>query len=332
MKKRRIIESAVCFVLAGVLCALSVFIAVPALTAKSSSPQSRSGIVRLWNIDTFEGGKGSRSAFLNRISAAYEKAHDGVYIMVSSYTAEGAAAAIREGNLPDMLSFRRRIFRGGRKLSEDQRPFVCGRAGGKGMSWAVPWCRGGYALFCLEDGFEDAGAANTVVSLGGSNQPLAAAALLPLTGNIAAEESTSAYVRFLNGKYKYLLGTQRDVCRFASRGVNVYCKPISDYSDLYQYIAVTSRDAEIKKICDDYVESLLGEKNQKKLTEIGMLSPYYDIYSSDNPAADELERARIGYTLNVFTSAEGLNGVNAAAKDVLAGGNAEVLKNFLKAI
>ena len=90
MKKRRIIESAVCFVLAGVLCALSVFIAVPALTAKSSSPQSRSGIVRLWNIDTFEGGKGSRSAFLNRISAAYEKAHDGVYIMVSSYTAEGS--------------------------------------------------------------------------------------------------------------------------------------------------------------------------------------------------------------------------------------------------
>ena len=119
---------------------------------------------------------------------------------------------------------------------------------------------------------------------------------------------------------------------FWVRSVNVYCKPISDYSDLYQYIAVTSRDAEIKKICDDYIESLLGEKNQKKLTEIGMLSPYYDIYSSDNPAADELERARIGYTLNVFTSAEGLNGVNAAAKDVLAGGNAEVLKNFLKAI
>ena len=329
MKKRRIIESAVCFVLAGVLCALSVFIAVPALTAKSSSPQSRSGIVRLWNIDTFEGGKGSRSAFLNRISAAYEKAHDGVYIMVSSYTAEGAAAAIREGNLPDMLSFGVGFSEAAEScLKINGRSFAGGLVGKECR--AVPWCRGGYALFCLEDGFEDAGAANTVVSLGGSNQPLAAAALLPLTGNIAAEESTSAYVRFLNGKY--ILGTQRDVCRFASRGVNVYCKPISDYSDLYQYIAVTSRDAEIKKICDDYVESLLGEKNQKKLTEIGMLSPYYDIYSSDNPAADELERARIGYTLNVFTSAEGLNGVNAAAKDVLAGGNAEVLKNFLKAI
>ncbi|MFQ7079439.1 MAG: hypothetical protein ACLRSW_16735 [Christensenellaceae bacterium] len=303
MKKRRIIESAVCFVLAGVLCALSVFIAVPALTAKSSSPQSRSGIVRLWNIDTFEGGKGSRSAFLNRISAAYEKAHDGVYIMVSSYTAEGAAAAIREGNLPDMLSFGIGFSEAAEScLKINGRSFAGGLVGKECR--AVPWCRAGNAVL-PEDGFEDAGAANTVVSLGGSNQPLAAAALLPLTGNIAAEESTSAYVRFLNGKYKYLLGTQRDVCRFASRGVNVYCKPISDYSDLYQYIAVTSRDAEIKKICDDYVESLLGE-NQKKLTEIGMLSPYA------TPIIRQPRRrranARIGYTLNVFTSAEGLNG------------------------
>ncbi len=141
--------------LAGVLCALSVFIAVPALTAKSSSPQSRSGIVRLWNIDTFEGGKGSRSAFLNRISAAYEKAHDGVYIMVSSYTAEGAAAAIREGNLPDMLSFGVGFSEAAEScLKINGRSFAGGLVGKECR--AVPWCRGGYALFCLEDGFEDA--------------------------------------------------------------------------------------------------------------------------------------------------------------------------------
>lgn len=332
MKKRRIIESAVCFVLAGVLCALSVFIAVPALTAKSSSPQSRSGIVRLWNIDTFEGGKGSRSAFLNRVSPPPTKRRTTAYISwFPPIRRRVRRPRYGRGICPICSPFGVGFSEAAEScLKINGRSFAGGLVGKECR--AVPWCRGGYALFCLEDGFEDAGAANTVVSLGGSNQPLAAAALLPLTGNIAAEESTSAYVRFLNGKYKYLLGTQRDVCRFASRGVNVYCKPISDYSDLYQYIAVTSRDAEIKKICDDYVESLLGEKNQKKLTEIGMLSPYYDIYSSDNPAADELERARIGYTLNVFTSAEGLNGVNAAAKDVLAGGNAEVLKNFLKAI
>ena len=113
--------------------------------------------------------------------------------MVSSYTAEGAAAAIREGNLPDMLSFGIGFSEAAEScLKINGRSFAGGLVGKECR--AVPWCRGGYALFCLEDGFEDAGAANTVVSLGGSNQPLAAAALLPLTGNIAAEESTSAYV------------------------------------------------------------------------------------------------------------------------------------------
>ncbi|MFR1984193.1 MAG: hypothetical protein ACLS4Z_11155 [Christensenellaceae bacterium] len=109
MKKRRIIESAVCFVLAGVLCALSVFIAVPALTAKSSSPQSRSGIVRLWNIDTF-GRQRVRSAFLNRISAAYER-RTTAYISWFPPTAE--VRQPRYGRSARYALFRHRIFRGG---------------------------------------------------------------------------------------------------------------------------------------------------------------------------------------------------------------------------
>ncbi len=331
MKKIRIVESAVCFLLAGALCALSVLYAVPALRRKTSAASPRTGIVRLWNIDTFEGGKGSRTAFLNRVSAAYEKAHPGVYIMVSSYTAEGAAAAFKEGNFPDMLSFGVGFADAAEEcLKINGRAFPGGTVGGECR--ALPWCRGGYALFCLEDGFSDVSAENTVVSLGGNNLPLAAAALLPLTGSVHSEESTSAYIHFLNGKYKYLLGTQRDVCRFASRQVNVYSRPVAEFSDLYQYIAVLAEDKESRAVCDAYVESLLSQKNQEKLTEIGMLSPLYDIYTVDSPHADELEKTKVRYTLSVFTSASGLNEVNQAAKSVLAGGSAEVLKNFLKAI
>ena len=109
-------------------------------------------------------------------------------------------------------------------------------------------------------------------------------------------------MRFLSGKYKYLLGTQRDVCRFASRGVNVYCRPLGEFSDLYQYIGVLTDDEALKGICEDYIDALLGAEMQKKLTEIGMLSPYFDIYSADNPAADEMEKVNSHYTLNVFTS------------------------------
>lgn len=331
MKKIRVIETAVSFLLAGTLCALSVFRAIPALKKKAVADESRKGIVRLWNIDTFEGGKGSRTSFLNRVSAAYEKSHPGLYIMVSSYTVEGAAAAFKEGNFPDMLSFGIGFAEGAEKcLKINNRSFPGGTVGGECR--AVPWCRGGYALFCLEDSFDGATAENTVVSLGGSNLSLAAAALLPLNGAAAAEESTTAYVRFLNGKYRYLLGTQRDVCRFASRGVNVYCDPLYGFSDLYQYIAVLAEGESEREVCCDYVESLLNESNQKKLTEIGMMSPYYDIYSSENPLADEMERGTARYTLNVFTSLNGLKEANDAAKAVLAGGNAEVLKNFLKAI
>lgn len=331
MKKIRIFETAVCFLLAVVFCALSVLYAFPALREKTSDSSPRAGIVRLWNIDTFEGGKGSRTSFLNRVSASYEKSRSGVYVMVSSYTAEGATAAFAEGNYPDMISFGVGFSEAAEKcLKINGRNFPGGTVGGECR--AIPWCRGGYALFCLEDSFEDVKAENTAVSLGGSNLPLIAAAFLRLGNNAVAEESTTAYVRFLNGKYKYLLGTQRDICRFASREINVYMKPLAEFSDLYQYIAVLTEDKEEKRICDEYVESLLSEKNQKKLTEIGMFSPIYDIYTIDDALADEMEKINARYTLNVFTSPSGLKEVNEAAKSSLAGGNTEVLKNFLKAI
>ncbi len=62
--------------------------------------------------------------------------------------------------------------------------------------------------------------------------------------NLSGEEidSLSAYVAFLNGKYRYLLGTQRDRCRFVSRGVEVYEKPLNEFCDLYQYVSVLSAE------------------------------------------------------------------------------------------
>ena len=323
-------ETAVCFLLAGILCALSVLWAVPALTGRPSEKQSASGVVRLWNIDTFEGGRGSRTAFLNRVAAGYEKENPGIFVMVSSYTPEGAAAAFAEGNFPDMLSFGPGFSAVAEKCARLDFP---GFSGGTiaGECRAVPWCRGGYALFSLEEDFSAVAAENTVVSAGGGNLPRVAAALFSL-GNAAEGESTSAYVRFLNGKYRYLLGTQRDICRFASRGVNVFCRPLGEFSDLYQYIAVLAEEERDREICKEYLDCLLGEENQKKLTGIGMLSPYYDIYGADEPLADELERITARYTVSAFATADALRSANDAAKSVQEGGSAEVLKNFLKAI
>ena len=72
-------------------------------------PQESQGetarIVSVWNVDTFEGGKGSRTSFLKRVARLAEKSSGETYYRVISYTVEGARAAMLNGEYPDILSF-----------------------------------------------------------------------------------------------------------------------------------------------------------------------------------------------------------------------------------
>lgn len=218
--------------------------------------------MRVWNVDTFEGGKGSRTAFLKRAAAVLEKKDDSVYYLVSSYTPEGAAAAFEEGILPDALSFGVGLSLYTEACLPLSRTFAGGEAGG--ICLAYPWCRGGYFLFSLSDDFTQKG--NTVISEGGCNLARVAACLEGIKGD--AHDSLSAYVEFLNGKYRYLLGTQRDVCRLSSRGVSFYSCPLTEFNDLYQYFSVLS--AEKRKDCEALLDVLLSVEVQGALSEIGM--------------------------------------------------------------
>ena len=221
-------------------------------------------VIRVWNVDTFEGGKGSRTNFLKRAAEKIEKKNKGVYYLITSYTEEGANRAFAAGQRPDVLSFGIGVS----AYLESSLPLPYSFAGGETESgcYAYPWCRGEYYLFSLKDDFEEAG--STAISAGGTNLVEVAAAL----NNLSGEEidSLSAYVAFLNGKYRYLLGTQRDKCRFVSRGVEVYEKPLNEFCDLYQYVSVLS--AEKRADCLAFVETLLSEEVQKELDSIGMFS------------------------------------------------------------
>ena len=105
-----------------------------------------------------------------------------------------------------------------------------------------------------------------VLSSGGENLVEASAYFAGIEGK--TEESLTAYLDFLGGKYDYLLGTQRDVCRFSSRGVTVYSKLLPAYCDLYQYVSILSR--EYADACLEFVALLLSEDVQATLSEIGM--------------------------------------------------------------
>ena len=267
----------------------------------------RKTIVTVWNVDTFEGGKGSRTAFLNTVA---KKLEGDVYFMVLSKTAEGVEYALENGEAPDMLSF------------------------GVGVELpqgtdAQAWCMGKYVLFSKPGEGSVPTAQNTVISRGGANEPSVAAALYGFSGGVRQESSLQAYMNFLNGKYAYLLGTQRDAQRFLSRGVSVDATPLNDFSDLCQYVAVMKD--ENRSVCERFIAYLCGDETQGRLTEIGMLSPYRSVYGAQETLCKTIEQGELAYLLSASVAVSQKENLCRMAESVLLGKEScENLKNFLK--
>lgn len=318
----------ICFILCAAVVAATVF---SFFSVKEELKTGYRGILRLWNIDTFEGGKGSRTEFLKSAATEYEKTSGGIYVSVSSVTLSGYSCALENGNLPDMVSFGVGADFSSCAVKLLANGFVGGRIGD--AQYAYPWCRGGYAIYCLDDDFSSVSPDNTVISCGGSNFPLAAAALFGLVGNYSVEDSTAAYVNFLGGKYKYLFGTQRDYNRFLSRGKEVFYKVAGGYNDVYQYISVLNSDADIYGACADFINCLLSDKLQKKLSTIGMIGVFgAGTYDSSGGALYEMQNADYAYTIGVFTGGEALSEIKTLAQKSLATGDTKKLKNYLKTV
>ena len=278
----------------------AVFLAIFLLPTEDKgdvSPQKT--MVEVWNVDTFEGGKGSRTSFLSDIAARVD---EDVYFYVLSYTADGVEEAFSRGVFPDMISF----GVGMEGIAERALPLPYSDKGGEigGKCLAVPWAAGKYFLFSADDSMGDGAIA---ISCGGKNLSAASAALHGVKG--VELPSTEAYVSFLNGDYSRLLGTQRDVCRFLSRGVTVKSEALTEYNDLFQYISVFS--AEKRELCLRLVEELLSERTQGELSKIGMYPP-----------------SEIGNCLtpSVFTSSEALATMQKAARE----GDVKNLEKYLK--
>lgn len=257
MKVRKFLRSALPFALAAALVAVCVF-----YPSEKEEEEVRR-VVRVWNVDTFEGGKGSRASFLKSVARRVEEERKEAYFLVSSYTAEGAKQAFAEGSRPDMLSFGLGLS----EYAESSLPLPYDFAGGElgGETLAYPWCAGGYYLFSLDENFDGEG--KTALSCGGSNLVQVAASVAEIEGE--EEPSLTAYTSFLSGKYRYLLGTQRDICRFQARNVSVCSRPLEGFSDLFQYISVLS--AEKREDCAAFLQELLSARTQETLSSIGML-------------------------------------------------------------
>ncbi len=288
-------------VICMLLC-LAALIAFPcmAFTRNKVEADQSEAVLSVWQIDSFEGGKGSRADFLMNIGKDFAKNND-CYVTVVSLSADAARLNLKEGNAPDIISYGAGTY----GIESYIYGFDC-------------WCRGGYCLLTLDGDFSDVTAENTVVNEGKDNLAGAAALFCGLQG---AEfgKSTGAYVKLINGNFKYLLGTQRDVYRLKTRGVSFKVQPVTSFNDLYQNISIVSNSPK-KEFAQKYISYLLSRTG-----EVGKLGMISDGVTFDDEMR-QMEGVSFEYKLASPVSAETFNSLKKYVTD----GDINMLKTSLK--
>lgn len=263
------------------------------------------GVLTLWQIDSFEGGSGSRKQFLLKAARGFERKNSGVLIMVINQTADGAKACFDKGEYPDLISFGCGVDVSKYTKITPTKKVLGGLIGND--CYATAWCKGGYVLIFNKD-LVDENSLNgseideLLVSQGEFIQPLAALCFENITAkSIETLKPFDAYVKFTSGKVKYFLGTQRDIVRLNNRGMEYNALPLEKFCDLYQYISVTSTDALKNYYANLFVEYLVSDEVQKHLNDISMFSPFINVdYDSD--ALNKMQNAKTSVTISAFTN------------------------------
>lgn len=267
---------------------------------KSLSTNSEyTGILTLWHVETFEGGEGSRRQFLLKIAREFEKEYPGLLVYVTTHTANSLKENFSKQIYPDIISYGNGIEV--QNLVELYGEFNCvgGMFGDKIL--AIPWCRGGY--FLIDNPLIKNDNNDCLVSNSEFNVPILA--LMGFSEKLELKESSQygAYLEFVNGKCKYLLGTQRDIVRLTNIGMNFNATPIETFNDLYQYVSIIRKDDLKVNSSRAFVEYLLSERSQKKLNSINMFSDFFDV-EFDVEIMSKMQKIKKFSTISSFNSAK----------------------------
>ncbi len=270
---------------------------------KSNAENNDKSVLQLWQIDSFEGGKGSRADYLQKKGNAFSKEY-GAYVTVTALSAEAAVLNLENGNIPDLISYGAGI---------------CGLESYIGSF--TTWCHGGYCLLAVDGNadFTDVNAENTVINSGKNNYTSAAAMFYGLQ-NAEYEKPSGAYVKLINGDYKYLLGTQRDIFRLKTRGVGFTVKPVTEFNDLYQNISVVDKSANFS-VAQRFVGYLMSHRDD--VNKLGLMTESSGLYDDEMKVMEGLD-----YECKVVAP------VNKQTKErlenIIAQSDINMLKNLLK--
>lgn len=274
------------------------------------------GIITLWQVDSFEGGKGSRKQFLLKMARDFEKQNQGVLVMVINHTISSAQQAFNDGEYPDLISFGNGLDVENLHNIMVDRALSNGKIGDK--IYATAWCRGGYVLIKNPQA-KDLSQNTIIVSQAEYTQPLIALVLEGIEfDKVQTYKPMDAYVKFTEGKITHFLGTQRDVVRLQNRGMSVECTPITEFNDLYQYVALTSTEQNKIVYAKRFIDYLLSNKVQQSLNQICMLSPYERV-EFDNEHLEQMQRYNDFKSISPFTLSKKLKEMQSLSISAING-------------
>ncbi len=311
-------------------CAFTLFVGKEKIKEQGQlkSTENYKGIITLWQVDGFEGGKGSRKQFLLKVARDFEKKNPGVLVMVINHTFTSVKENLERGIYPDLISFSNGVEVMGLESIDISRSVECTRIGDK--IYATAWCRGGYVLIKNPKAKEQENS-SLIVSQAEYTQPLVAMLLEGIEfDKVEVYKPMEAYVKFTENKCAYFLGTQRDIVRLNNRGMEVEASPLNVFNDLYQYVSLTSRDTVKRKYAFRFIEYLVSDIVQNQLDKISMFSPYVKV-EYDNEKLYAMQQNNNFSSISAYLSKEQLQEMQELSKSAVKGNQNSInkIKNML---
>lgn len=343
--KRNVLKTLTPVLLVVVFCAAALLWAIPLVLKnkpKTNPPAAYQGVLELWNVESFEGGSGSRSQWLTNKAAKFEAQNKGLFAHVTNLTVEQMEEKLASGDTFDIICF----SRGAGCIIQDKLAVLDVDTGAvaenyrlsallDGKQLCAPLYAGAYCLFARSSQLDEQNLlsqaltakytrkvgkntfdlAPLICGFTEFNSPLSALAMSGGKGNAGVSTDVTqyqAYEQFVANKTAItLLGTQRDIYRLSKKEADGKIDALSfaalgGYTDLVQYLGVSNSCGDKKDVAEQFVSYLLSPQVQATLTDVSMFSVLTDdIYTTERFAACE-KAIKNAYVPSVFGDTEAI--------------------------
>lgn len=287
------LRTAVCFFIIAV-CLPGIFLAAGRLPQDNSTLVGEkyagwSGVLRIWAFEGWTGGD-LASGWINGCSAAFEKAHNGVYVQVKYVDAEAIRSLGRSGvRAPDMILFPPGLMDSADGLALLESLPVRDSLAAVGGGYACPVALGGYA-WAINDGAEGTALPDdedwrswsaAAAALGDPGAIMEEIEIDPPgidLGLPASATGSTPLSRFIAGELNAVPVTQRELARLnrlqdQGRGPEWRLQAgTAAWTDQVLYMSVLASGDERESLSMALLSHLLSAECQARLSKVNLFS------------------------------------------------------------